>query len=57
VKFAEDRGKIQQEKEQLLMEKVGVKEAVNIALLFMTGLEQIEEDLVEIQVVKLVVSI
>jgi hypothetical protein len=57
VNFAEDRAKIQQEKEQLLAEKVGVKEEFNIAVLSMIILEQIEEDPVEIQVVKLVATI
>jgi hypothetical protein len=41
---------IQQEKEQLLAEKVGVKEAVNRALHSVTSLEKREEDLVEHQV-------
>ena len=39
------------------MEQVRVKEAINIALLSMTGLEQIEEDPIESQVVKLVAAI
>jgi hypothetical protein len=39
------------------MEQVGVKEAVNRALLSVTGLEQMEEDPVENQVAKLVEAI
>jgi hypothetical protein len=40
VKFTEDRAQIQKEKEQLLAEQVGVKEAVNRALHSVTGLEK-----------------
>jgi hypothetical protein len=47
AKFAEDRAQIQKEKEQLLTEKIGVKEAVTRALHSVTGLEQMEEDPVE----------
>jgi hypothetical protein len=57
VKFAEDRVQIQKEKEQLLMEQIGVKEAVTRALRSVTGLEQMEEDPVESQVGKLVEAI
>jgi hypothetical protein len=39
AKFAEDRVQIQKEKEQLLAEKIGVKEAVTRALCSMMGLE------------------
>jgi hypothetical protein len=53
AKFAEDREKIQKEKEQFLTEKIGVKEAVIRALCFVTGLEKMEEDPVERQVGKL----
>jgi hypothetical protein len=48
---------IQQEKEQLLVEQVRVKEAVNRALFSVMGLEQMEEDLVVNQVVKLAEAI
>jgi hypothetical protein len=37
--FVEDRAQIQKEKEQLLVEHIGVKEAVTRALHSMTGLE------------------
>jgi hypothetical protein len=57
AKFAEDRAQIQKEKEQLLAEKIGVKEAVIRALHFVMGLEQMEEDPVERQVGKLVEAI
>jgi hypothetical protein len=57
AKFAEDRVQIQQEKEQLLVEQVGVKEAVNRSLLYVTGLEHIEEDPMENQVAKLAEAI
>jgi hypothetical protein len=57
IKFEEDKAQIQKEKEQLLMEQVRVKEAVNRALYFVIGLEQIEEDPVESQLINLVASI
>jgi hypothetical protein len=57
TKFEEDEAQIQQEKEQLLAEQVKVKEAVNKALRSVTGLEQMEEDPVENQVVKLAEAI
>jgi hypothetical protein len=57
TKFEEERAQIQQEKEQLLVEQVGVKEVVNRALHSVTGLEKKEEDPVEHQVVKIVESI
>jgi hypothetical protein len=57
IKFEEDRAQIQQEKEQLLTEQVGVKEAVHRALRSVTGLEKMEEDPVESQVVKLAEAI
>jgi hypothetical protein len=57
AKFAEDRAQIQKEKEQLLANQIGVKEAVIRALRFLVGLEWMEEDPVEIQVGKIVESI
>jgi hypothetical protein len=39
AKFAEDRAQIQNEKEQLLTEKIGVKEAVTREILSVTVLE------------------
>jgi hypothetical protein len=42
--------KIQQEKEQLLTEQVGIKEAISRALHSVTSLEKKEEDPVEHQV-------
>jgi hypothetical protein len=56
-KFEEEKVQIQHEKEQLLMEQVGVKEAVNRALHSVMGLEQKEEYLVEHQVAQIVESI
>jgi galactokinase len=56
-KFAKDRVQVQKEKEQLLTEKMGVKEAVNITLFSLSSLAQIEEDIVESQVGKIVESI
>jgi hypothetical protein len=44
TKFEEDRAQIQQEKEQLLTEQVGIREAVSRALRSVTGLEKKEED-------------
>jgi hypothetical protein len=44
TKFEEEKAQIQQEKEQLLAEQLEVKEAVNKALLSMTGLEPKVED-------------
>jgi hypothetical protein len=41
TKFEENKAQIQQEKEQLLVEQVRFKEAVNRALRSVTGLEQI----------------
>jgi VIT1/CCC1 family predicted Fe2+/Mn2+ transporter len=57
TKFKEERAQIQQEKEQLLAEQVGVKEAVSRALHSVTGLEKKEEDPVEHQVAKLAEAI
>jgi VIT1/CCC1 family predicted Fe2+/Mn2+ transporter len=57
VKFAEDKAQIQKEKEQLLTEQMGVKEAVTRALHSVSGLTQIEEDTVESQVEKLAEAI
>jgi hypothetical protein len=44
AKFEEEKAQMQQEKEQLLAEKLEVKEAVNRALHSVTGLEPQEED-------------
>jgi VIT1/CCC1 family predicted Fe2+/Mn2+ transporter len=57
TKFEEEKVQIQQEKEQLLAEQVGVKEAVSRALRSVTGLEKKEEDPVEHQVEQLVEAI
>jgi hypothetical protein len=57
IKFKENRAQIRQEKEQLLTEKVGVKEAVPRALHSVMGLDKMEEDLVDRQVVKLAEAI
>jgi chromosome segregation ATPase len=57
AKFAEDRAQIQKEKEQLLMEQIGVKEAVTRALRSVSGLAQMEEETTESQVGKLVEAI
>jgi hypothetical protein len=42
--FEEEKEEIQQEKEQFLTEKVGVKEALSRALISMTGLDKKKED-------------
>ena len=55
--FEEEKAQIQQEREQLLAEQVGVKEVVSRALHSMTCLDKKEEDLVEYQVEKLVEAI
>jgi hypothetical protein len=57
AKFAEDRAQIQKEKEQLLTEQMGVKEAVTRALHSVMGLAQMEEETTESQVGKLVEAI
>jgi hypothetical protein len=57
AKFAEDRAQIQKEKEQFLVKKMGVKEAVIRALRSVTGLEYMEEETAESQVGKLVEAI
>jgi hypothetical protein len=57
VKFAEERAQIQKDKEKLLMEQIGVKEAITRALLSAMGLKHMEEDPVESQVGKLFESI
>jgi chromosome segregation ATPase len=57
AKFEEEKAQIQHEKEQLLMEQVGVKEAVNRALRSVMGLEKKEEDPVEHQVAQLAEAI
>jgi hypothetical protein len=46
-KFEENREKIQKEKDQLLTEQMGVKEAVTREIFSMPGLAQIEEETVE----------
>jgi hypothetical protein len=57
AKFEEERAHVKQEKEQLLAEKLGFKEAVEITLLFLMGLEPKEKDRVEHQVVELAEAI
>jgi hypothetical protein len=57
VMFEEDKKKIQKEKDQLLAEKIGVKEAVTRALRSVSGLAQEEEESTEIQVGKLAEAI
>jgi uncharacterized protein YaaN involved in tellurite resistance len=53
TKFDEEKAQMQQEKEELVAGQLEVKEAVNIALCSMTGLEPQAEDRVEHQVEKL----
>jgi hypothetical protein len=55
--FEEDRENIQREKDQFLIEKIGVREAVTRALRSMPGLAQMEEETIEIQVGKLLEAI
>jgi hypothetical protein len=55
--FEEEKAQIQQEKEKLLVEQLRVKEAVNIALLSVTGLDKKAEEPVEHQVAQLVEAI
>jgi hypothetical protein len=50
TKFKEERAQIQQEKENLLAEKLEVKEAVSRALHYVTGLEKKVDEPVEHQV-------
>jgi hypothetical protein len=50
TKFEEEKAQIQQEKEKLLSDQFRVKEGVNKELRSMTGLEQKEEELIELQV-------
>jgi hypothetical protein len=57
VKFEEEKVQMQQEREQFLAEQLEVKEAVNRALLSVTGLELQEEDRVTHQVEHLVEAI
>jgi hypothetical protein len=57
AKFEEDREQIQKEKEQLLVEQIGVREAVTRALRSVPGLAQMEEETTEIQVGKLTEAI
>jgi len=56
-KFEEEKAQIQWEKEQLLAEQVGVKEAVSRSLRSVMGLEKKEEDPIEHQVVNLAEAI
>jgi hypothetical protein len=53
VKFDEEKTQLQQEKEQLLVEQLEVKEMVNMALLSMTVIEVKAEDRVPQQVEQL----
>jgi hypothetical protein len=53
----EDREQIQREKDQLLTEKIGVREAVTRALHSVSGLAHMEEETVESQVGKLAKAI
>jgi len=55
--FEEDKEKIHKEKDQLLIEQIGVKEAVTKSLHSMLGLAQEEPKSVEIQVGELVEDI
>jgi hypothetical protein len=57
AKFEEDREQIQGEKDQLLAEQIGVREAVTRALRSMLGLKPMEEETIEIQVGKLAEAI
>jgi hypothetical protein len=57
VNFGEDRAQIQKDNEQLLVEQIGVKEEVTRELCSMAGLAQMEEEIAESQVGKLVESI
>jgi hypothetical protein len=52
-KFDKERAKIKKGKEQLLMKKIGIKEAINRAFFSMIGLEQKVEEPIECQVMKL----
>jgi hypothetical protein len=52
-----DREQIQKEKDHLLIEKIGVKEAVNRELHSVSSLTQMEEEIAESQVGKLIESI
>jgi hypothetical protein len=54
VKFEVDREQIQKEKDQLLAEQIGIKEAMNRALRSVSGLAQMEEETADSQVEKLV---
>jgi hypothetical protein len=49
TKFKEERAQVKKDKEKFLTEKLRVKEAVNIALRSMIGLEQKAKELVEHQ--------
>jgi trimethylamine:corrinoid methyltransferase-like protein len=55
--FEEDNAKVQKEKDQFLVEKTTVKEAVTTTLRSMTRLAQEEEESTEIQVEKLAEAI
>jgi hypothetical protein len=51
TEFEEEKEQIHEEKENLLVEHIGVKEAVSRELRFMTGLEKKVEEPIEHQVV------
>jgi predicted component of type VI protein secretion system len=55
--FEEEKAHIHQEKEQLLAEQLEVKEVVDIALRYVTGLEPKAEERVEHQVAQLAEAI
>jgi len=55
--FEEEKAQMLQEKEQLITEKLEVKEVVNKALRYVTGLEIKVEDHIEHQVEKLAEAI
>jgi hypothetical protein len=57
AKFEQNNAKIQEEKDQLLTEKIVIKEAVTKALHSVSGLAQEEEESTEIQVGKLAEAI
>jgi hypothetical protein len=57
AKFVEDRVQIQKEKEEILIEQMGLKEEVTISLRSVSGLAQIEEDTMESHVGKLAEAI
>jgi hypothetical protein len=57
VKFKKDKEKIKKEKNQLLAEQSVVKDTVTRELLSVSGLAQMEEEIFESQVGKLVEAI